>query len=124
MKKKHGWRWWDCILVVLILLLFVAIGYGSQVCQRQEQQIRELSSDLQFEKAQRQMEHESKIKIFADQLQAQRQLQFYEDCIGLIDESDKRYHAYGCEDFDDTFFWGYNVEQLEQMGYRPCPKCR
>ncbi len=65
-----------------------------------------------------------KVEIYADQLQAERQLRFYEEHIGLVNRFDHKYHTYGCEDFDDSEFWAYNIDQAEQLGYRPCPKCR
>jgi len=123
MEKKHGWRWWDFVLVALILCLVVGIVQGASVCRKQEKQIQELSSDLHIQKQQTKMEREMRVEVFADKLQAERQLKFYEENIGLISENNK-YHTYGCEDFDDSSFWGYNVEQAEALGYRPCPKCR
>lgn len=51
------------------------------------------------------------------------ELQFYDDHAVLVDENSKKYHKYGCEDFDDSYFWIYNTEAAEDYGYYACPKC-
>ncbi len=38
--------------------------------------------------------------------------------------SEKTYHTYGCEYFDDSSFWAYNKEQVVgQYGFTRCPYC-
>lgn len=51
-------------------------------------------------------------------------LQFYEKHVVVVsDDGTNLYHKYGCEDFDDSSFWAYNVEKAEQLGYIPHKGC-
>lgn len=50
-------------------------------------------------------------------------LDFYERYAALVNENSKKYHKYGCEDFDKSSFWIYSITAAEQKGYYACPKC-
>ncbi len=52
-----------------------------------------------------------------------KEYNFYKKYAVLIDKNSKKYHRYGCTDFDDSYFWIYNVAAAEQKGYTACPKC-
>lgn len=53
-----------------------------------------------------------------------RKLSFYEDCACCVNKGSKKYHIYGCEDFDtSSSFWIYNIEAAKGYGYTACPKC-
>jgi len=40
------------------------------------------------------------------------------------DDSARTYHTYGCEYFDDSYFWAYNKEQvINNSSYTKCPYC-
>lgn len=52
-----------------------------------------------------------------------RTLNFYKDYAVLVNEYSDYYHTYGCEDFDESAFWIYNINAAEQEGYYACPKC-
>lgn len=48
---------------------------------------------------------------------------FMDDHIVLIGDSNNKYHKYGCEDLDLTYFYAYNTENAKAQGYRACSKC-
>ena len=50
-------------------------------------------------------------------------LKFYEEYAALVNENSKKYHKYGCDDFDSSSFWIYNINAAEQKGYYACSKC-
>ena len=51
-------------------------------------------------------------------------LYFYKEYAAIVpNDGTKKYHIYGCEDCDVSYFWIYNVDAAEQNGYYPCPKC-
>ena len=51
-------------------------------------------------------------------------LQFYENNVVVVsDDGTNLYHKYGCEDFDDSYFWAYNKEYAEFKGYVPHKRC-
>lgn len=52
-----------------------------------------------------------------------RALNFYKEYASLVNENTKKYHTYGCDDFDASSFWIYNINAAEQKGYYACPKC-
>jgi len=52
-----------------------------------------------------------------------RALNFYKEYASLVNENSKKYHTYGCDDFDISSFWIYNINAAEQKGYYACPKC-
>ena len=51
------------------------------------------------------------------------ELQFYDNHAALVDQHSKKYHKYGCDDFDSSYFWIYNIEAAEDRGYYECSKC-
>lgn len=53
----------------------------------------------------------------------QREVDFYQEHIALVNEDDKYYHKQSCDYFDDSSFWAYNTEQAKTKGYSACPKC-
>lgn len=54
----------------------------------------------------------------------QEEIDFYEKYVALVpDNGTKYYHIYGCEDFGDSVFWAFNINQAEDKGYQPCAKC-
>ena len=50
---------------------------------------------------------------------------FMDNYIKVVENnSEKTYHTYGCEYFDDSSFWAYNKEQVVgKSGYTGCPYC-
>lgn len=123
-KRKHKWCWWNLIPIAIIICLSVGICQAICAHRKQAQQIKELSTDLHVQEELAKMERDMRVETYADLLQAKRQLHFYENYIGLVNEYDNRYHTYGCEKFNDAKFWAYNIDQAEQLGYCPCSKCR
>ncbi len=55
--------------------------------------------------------------------QDQQALDFYEEYAVVVNENSNKYHKYGCEDFDDSYFWIYNTEAAKEIGYYACNKC-
>lgn len=51
-------------------------------------------------------------------------LDFYEEHVVIVgDDGTNKYHKYGCDDLDTSYFWAYNTEAARQKGYRACSKC-
>ena len=52
-------------------------------------------------------------------------LWFYEEYVVVVpDDGSELYHTYGCDHFDDSYFWAFNLAAAEQTGYTPCPYCQ
>lgn len=52
-------------------------------------------------------------------------LWFYEEYVVVVpDDGSELYHTYGCDHFDDSYFWAFNLAAAEQKGYAPCPYCQ
>ena len=122
--RKRGWRWWDAILLIISLGLGAVCYYYVGVTRDQTQQIKEIEFTLHVKEQLLQERRDAWVYTYADLLQAQRETNFYKEYIGLVNEGDRTYHTYGCEDFDNSYFYAYNVDQAENRGYRPCQKCR
>lgn len=51
-------------------------------------------------------------------------LQFYEESAVVVsDDGTNRYHKYGCDKFDESYYWIFNTEYAKYQGYKPCPHC-
>lgn len=50
-------------------------------------------------------------------------LNFFDDHAVIVDEHSMKYHTYECDDLDLSYFWIYNTEKAEQLGFYACPKC-
>lgn len=59
-----------------------------------------------------------------EKIDLQQDLSFYEEHVVFVpDDGYRMYHKYGCFMFDDSYFWAYNTEKAEQLGYSPCWIC-
>lgn len=50
-------------------------------------------------------------------------IEFFDKYAVLVNENSRKYHKYGCEDFDTSSFWIYNINAAEDKGYYACPEC-
>ena len=50
-------------------------------------------------------------------------LNFFDKHAVIVDAHSKKYHTYECDDLDLSYFWIYNTEKAEQLGFYACPKC-
>lgn len=50
-------------------------------------------------------------------------LNFFNNHAVIVDEHSRKYHKYECDDLDLSYFWIYNTEKAEQLGYYACSKC-
>lgn len=83
---------------------------------RLEQQVKSKDSTIKTKDAKiKQLEDEKWDNYF--------ELQFYDNHAALVDQHSKKYHKYGCDDFDSSYFWIYNIEAAEDRGYYECSKC-
>lgn len=48
---------------------------------------------------------------------------FMDNCVVIVGDSNNKYHKYGCEDLDLSYFYVFNVENARAQGYRACSKC-
>lgn len=53
----------------------------------------------------------------------QENYDFYYKFAACVDENNNYYHHYGCDYFDDSSFWIYNINAADEKGYKPCPHC-
>ncbi len=111
-------------LMLLILLVSISIniiqlldrnhlverkGYWIKEAKKLEEEISESKSKIAS------LEREK--DIYYDKLN------FYEKYAVLINGNSKKYHRYGCDDFDSSSFWIYNIGLAKEKGYYACPKC-
>ncbi len=115
-RKWIGWGK-DLVFLAVILVLSVTCLQGFEKRKEQEEKIRIYEQQLQ-EKQDRLVE------MYAHRLEAERAVSFYEEYVVFISDGSNRYHTYGCESFDDSTFWAYNIDQAIDLGYRPCSKCQ
>lgn len=50
-------------------------------------------------------------------------LYFFDTYAVMVNSGSKKYHKYGCSDFDESYFWIYNIDAAEDKGYYACSKC-
>lgn len=51
-------------------------------------------------------------------------LDFYENSIGFITPTGKKYHTIHCHYFEEANeYWAHNIEYCENLGYEPCSQC-
>lgn len=48
---------------------------------------------------------------------------FMDEHVVIVGNSNNKYHKYGCEDLDLSYFYAYNTENAIAQGYRACSKC-
>lgn len=48
---------------------------------------------------------------------------FYDAAVFTNDSDNHHYHRYDCPQFDDSYYYIYNVENAEAKGYTPCSYC-
>lgn len=48
---------------------------------------------------------------------------FMDDYVVIVGDNNNRYHKYGCEDLDLSYFYVYNIDNAKAQGYRACSKC-
>ena len=54
----------------------------------------------------------------------ERVYNFCNDHVVVVsDDGSRTYHKIGCFYFDDSYFWAYNTEKAQQLGYSPCSFC-
>ena len=58
-----------------------------------------------------------------ERLENLAKLRFFDAHAVIVDKHSKKYHTYECDDLDLSYFWIYNTERAEQLGYYACPKC-
>ena len=46
-----------------------------------------------------------------------------EHVVIVCNDGTKKYHKYGCEDLNLSYFWVYNTEAAIDEGYKMCKKC-
>ena len=57
------------------------------------------------------------------QLEDHLKARFMDNYVVIVGDSNNRYHKYGCEDLDLSYFYAYNIENAKAQGYRACSKC-
>lgn len=48
---------------------------------------------------------------------------YHEHVVFRSDDGTGLYHKYGCPHLDLSYFWAYNTEYAEQLGFEPCSYC-
>lgn len=67
----------------------------------------------------------SKVYTLSQQIEKmQRVYDFCNDHVVVVsDDGTRTYHKIQCFYFDDSYFWAYNTEKAQQLGYSPCSFC-
>lgn len=127
LKKLHISQTTAFILIILTIVFTASITgniYQSQQNEIMQNSISSLESKNTeyFEKI-----AELKTKLFNLQDKydgASKKLSFYEEHIVVVpDDNTYKYHIYGCIYCDTSYFWAYNTEKAQQLGYSPCKYC-
>ena len=106
-------------IVILSVLLITSIGFNiyqySEIdyLSWKKGDLEDQVSDLQGEVR----------ELESEQWENYSKLRFFDNHAVLVDEHSRKYHKYGCEDFDGSYFWIYNTEAAEGKGYYACSKC-
>lgn len=115
---------------VTVIILSLVIATISTLCILQYVNTNELKKDVEALKYQvsnkqstinRLNEENNDLRI--GNYEDKWALEFYDKYAVCVNSNSKKYHKYGCDDFDESYFWIYNIEAAEQEGYYPCPKC-
>ncbi len=131
----RGFRFTKFSITVIALALVIATV--STLCVLQyinTQELKDEISDLEKQVSTKQStinRLESKVDDLEDEISDLKfgnltdkwALEFYEEYAVLVNENSKKYHKYGCDDFDSSSFWIYNINAAEQKGYYACSKC-
>ena len=134
-KYFRGFRFTKFSITVIALALVIATV--STLCVLQNintQELKDEISDLEKQVSTKQStinRLESKVDDLEDEISDLKfgnltdkwALEFYEEYAVLVNENSKKYHKYGCDDFDSSSFWIYNINAAEQKGYYACSKC-
>lgn len=52
------------------------------------------------------------------------ELRFFDNYAVIVsDDGTRKYHKYGCDDLDTSYFWIYNTEAAKDKGFYACSKC-
>lgn len=104
------------ITVTILVLLIVCLA-SLNVVQYINNDTLQKNIDTKVE------EIEKRQKYRVDYIIAKVRLDFYEKYAVLVNEDSKKYHKYGCDDFDESSFGIYSLDVAKQNGYHACPKC-
>lgn len=120
-KFFKGIRFNKFSITVIILSLVLATSVIVNICQYSE--IDYLSWREEYLEYQVSNLNDEISNLKLDNLTDGWALEFYEEYAVLVNENSKKYHKYGCDDFDESSFRIYNINAAEQQGYYACPKC-
>ena len=102
----------------LMFVLFISISFIINIVQYGE------NDDLEWEINRLENRIDELEYEGLDDIKDKIHLDFYERHVVIVgDDGTKKYHKYGCDDLDTSYFWAYNTEKAEQLGYYACPKC-
>lgn len=110
-----------CCMIVLIASLIIVLA-----CQdsRHKSDIQILTSQIDALESDLSAERLSTYEKLKEIVALKRKLEFYDEYIVFVsDDGTSKYHKLSCENFDPSYFWAYNVERAEFMGYIPCDSC-
>ena len=124
-------------VVILCIILLASIGinivqylYHEQSIStnqleltNQDNRIAELETQVSTKQETILALREEKIDLNAEIIALKLELSFYESHAVVVDEHTSYYHKHGCELLDMSYFWIYNTEKAEALGYDPCPYC-
>lgn len=86
--------------------------------------IEELTSDNKEKQRRIQVLSSESKRYLNEKNDLKQTLSFYEEHVVFVpDDGYRMYHKYSCFMFDDSYFWAYNIEKAEQLGYSPCWVC-
>lgn len=121
-KKYHnGEKSKNLSIVIKILSLVIVVLIGFSFYQYKN--IQKLQEDIKENQETIDFLEETKDDLVKENSKIESKLEFFDDYAVLINEDSELYHNYGCEDFDDSNFWIYNIDAAEDKGYHACPNC-
>jgi len=110
------------LITVLILSLVIISSITLNIVQSIE--MKELIEDKEYFK-EKTYEQQVEISDLNKKIvKSNNVLDFYEKHVVIVgDDGTKKYHKYGCDDLDTSYFWAYNIEAAKDRGYYACSKC-
>lgn len=127
-KKSNGGK--GAIIAIVALSIFAAASVGFNIYQYSEygdyeDRYHNINSKYYEMKNNIVPELQKKVDSYEkNDSKVNEEIEFYEKYVALVvDNGEKLYHTYSCEDFGNNGFWTYGISEAKNKGYMPCIKC-
>lgn len=115
------------VTVIILVLVFAAL---SALCvlqyinvDRLETKVSDLEQQVKYKETTIKIKDATIKRLEDEKWDNWAKLYFFDTYAVMVNSGSKKYHKYGCSDFDESYFWIYNIEAAEDKGYYACSKC-